>query len=154
MTSFAVEFKKVSKQYDHFKLADIDLTLPYGHVMGLIGPNGAGKSTTIRIMMGLIHQDSGQVNVLERPMPESQILAKKDIGFVSEDMQLYSHKTLQWHMDFIQSIYPSWDNTYAKHLLNSFEIRSEQRLKGFFTWATGKSSAAFSACKKAKAAHS
>ena len=57
--------------------------------MGFIGPNGAGKSTAIRIIMGLIHQDGGEVNVLGQSMPRDQTVAKKDIGFVSEDMRLY-----------------------------------------------------------------
>ena len=57
--------------------------------MGLIGPNGAGKSTTIRILMGLVHQDRGEVRVLGHRMPAEQVAAKWDIGFASEDMRLY-----------------------------------------------------------------
>ena len=57
--------------------------------MGLIGPNGAGKSTTIRILMGLVHQDHGEVTVLGHRMPAEQVAAKWDIGFASEDMRLY-----------------------------------------------------------------
>lgn len=58
--------------------------------MGLIGPKGAGKSTTIRILMGLVHQDRGEVCMLGRRMPEEQVAAKRDVGFASEDMRLYS----------------------------------------------------------------
>jgi ABC-2 type transport system ATP-binding protein len=98
--------------------------------MGLIGPNGAGKSTTIRILMGLVHQDRGEVRVLGHSMPAEQVAAKWDIGFVSEDMRLYDSLTLGWHMNFMQSMFPQWDDAYALKLLKRFGLRAEQRLKG------------------------
>ncbi|MEM1092870.1 MAG: ATP-binding cassette domain-containing protein, partial [Pseudomonadota bacterium] len=49
-----IKLKGVGKSYQHFELADVDLSLEQGCVMGFIGPNGAGKSTTIRMIMGLI----------------------------------------------------------------------------------------------------
>ena len=88
--------------------------------MGLIGPNGAGKSTTIRILMGLVHQDAGEVRVLGHRMPAEQVAAKWDIGFASEDMRLYEAMTLDWHMNFIRSIYPTWDAAYAQILAQAF----------------------------------
>jgi len=127
----AVLFENVEKNYRHFKL-DLDrLELPKGQVMGMIGPNGAGKSTTIRILMGLVHQDRGSVQVLGCAMPQAQIAAKRDIGFVSEDMRLYARADLRWHMDYIASIYPNWDEPYAKSLMSSFELNASQQLKGF-----------------------
>ena len=98
--------------------------------MGLIGPNGAGKSTTIRILMGLVRQDSGEVRVLGHRMPAEQVAAKWDIGFASEDMRLYEYMTLGWHMSFIQSMYPNWDAAYAQVLLKRFGLRAEQKVKG------------------------
>jgi len=87
MKDLTVQFQGVSKKYPHFTLDDIDLELPTGSIMGFIGANGAGKSTTIRILMGLVRQDSGTVNVLGFSMPAQQAAAKLDIGFVSEDMR-------------------------------------------------------------------
>ncbi len=50
-------------------------------IMGFVGANGAGKSTTLRILMGLVHQDAGCVKVLGHAMPEDQATAKREIGF-------------------------------------------------------------------------
>jgi ABC-2 type transport system ATP-binding protein len=130
MSDLAVELSGVSKKYRYFTLEDIHLKLPRGQIMGLIGPNGAGKSTTIRILMGLVHQDSGEVRVLGRRMPADQVAAKWDIGFASEDMRLYDSMTLAWHMSFMQSIYPNWDASYAQILLKRFGLRAEQKMKG------------------------
>jgi ABC-2 type transport system ATP-binding protein len=130
MTNLAVNFKRVGKRYPYFTLDNIDLEVPEGQIMGLIGPNGAGKSTTIRILMGLVHQDCGEVRVLGHPMPADQVAAKWDIGFASEDMRLYDTMTLEWHIGFMQSIYPNWDGAYAKLLLKRFGLRAEQKIKG------------------------
>jgi ABC-2 type transport system ATP-binding protein len=130
MTDLAVQFAGVSKKYPHFTLQDVELELPTGGIMGFVGANGAGKSTTIRILMGLVHQDCGRVEVLGHAMPVQQAEAKRDIGFVSEDMRLYGSLTLAWHMNFIRSIYPRWDQLYAKELLRRFGLNPEQKIKG------------------------
>ena len=130
MSDLSVQFAGVSKKYPHFALENIDLELPTGSIMGFIGANGAGKSTTIRILMGLVHQDCGSVQVLGHPMPSDQAAAKLDIGFVSEDMRLYGPATLAWHMDFLRPIYPRWDQPYADKLLRSFDLKPHQKIKG------------------------
>jgi energy-coupling factor transporter ATP-binding protein EcfA2 len=80
MIDTAVEFSEVTKQYRHFTLDRINLKLPTGCIMGFVGANGAGKSTTLRILMGLVHQDTGSVKVLGHAMPEAQAAAKREIG--------------------------------------------------------------------------
>jgi ABC-2 type transport system ATP-binding protein len=127
---FAIELRGVRKKYRFFSLDDIELKVPRGQIMGLIGPNGAGKSTTIRILLGLVHQDAGDVRVLGHSMPAEQVAAKWDIGFASEDMRLYESMTLAWHMNFIRSIYPGWDAGYAQVLLKRFGLLAEQKIKG------------------------
>ena len=126
----AIDMSGVGKTYRFFSLENIELKLPRGEIMGLIGPNGAGKSTTIRILLGLVHQDHGDVRVLGHPMPAGQVSAKWDIGFASEDMRLYESQTLGWHMQWMQSIYRNWDSGYAQRLLKRFGLRAEQRLNG------------------------
>jgi ABC-2 type transport system ATP-binding protein len=125
MNDLTVQFEGVSRKYPHFVLDNIDLELPTGSIMGFIGANGAGKSTTIRILMGLVRQDSGTVNVLGHSMPAQQAAAKLDIGFVSEDMRLYGTATVGWHMQFVRSIYPRWDQPYAEKLLQRFNLKPQ-----------------------------
>jgi ABC-2 type transport system ATP-binding protein len=94
------------------------------------GQTAPGKSTTIRILMGLVHQDAGSVQVLGHQMPADQAAAKLDIGFVSEDMRLYGPATLAWHMDFMRPIYPRWDQAYAEELARRFDLKPQQKIKG------------------------
>ena len=130
MSDLAIELSGVRKKYKYFALDNLHLKVPEGQIMGLIGPNGAGKSTTIRIILGLVHQDSGEVRVLGHRMPAEQIDAKWDIGFASEDMRLYDAMTLEWHMRFMKRIYPDWDAAYAQLLLKRFGLRADQKVKG------------------------
>ncbi len=130
MNEPCIRMEGVSKRYPHFLLDSINLELSEGRVLGFIGANGAGKSTTIRILMGLVRQDSGSVQVLGHSMPAEQTAAKLDIGFVSEDMRLYGTATLAWHMNFVASMYPRWNQLYADLLLRRFDLKPQQRIKG------------------------
>ncbi len=130
MNELAIDMNGVTKSYRYFSLDRIQLQVPAGQIMGLIGPNGAGKSTTIRILMGLVHQDSGDVRVLGHRMPLEQVAAKWDIGFASEDMRLYEWMTVGWHMNFIASMFPNWDEAYAKLLLKRFGLVADQKIRG------------------------
>ena len=121
-----IEMRGVGKAYRFFSLQDISFELEPGQVMGFVGPNGAGKSTTIRLAMGLIAADVGEIRVLGCPMPEAQAFAKRDVGFVSADMRLIPGATLGWHMNLAASIYPSWDAGYAATLVRRFNLRTEQ----------------------------
>jgi ABC-2 type transport system ATP-binding protein len=104
--------------------------LEQGAVMGLVGPNGAGKSTILRMVMGLVGADAGSIKVLGHAMPEQQIAAKRNIGFVAEDMRLYESETIAFHMDFIKSIFDTWDDGYASTLLRRFDLNKKQKVKG------------------------
>lgn len=132
-TATAFEMKSVSKAFRFFSLEDISLTLEPGQVMGLVGPNGAGKSTSIRLLMGLLTPDAGEIRLLGQAMPQQQAAAKADVGFVSDDMRLLQHATLQWHMDFMANIYPGWDAAYAALLLKRFGLKAAQPVKGLST---------------------
>jgi len=125
-----IEMRNVRKAFRFFTLEDLSLDLEPGQIMGFVGPNGAGKSTTIRLAMGLIAPDAGEIRVLGHLLPENQAIAKRDVGFVSDEMKLFAHATVGWHMNFIASIYPGWDAEYAATLVKRFNLKPEQPVKG------------------------
>lgn len=128
--TYAFAVADVRKSYPHFSMPSLTLSLETGKIMGLVGVNGAGKTTLLRILMGLIVPDQGHVEVLGCALPMAQVQAKKDIGFASEDMRLYPSQTLRWHMEWIASIFPNWDESYAKQLLVRFDLRADQLMRG------------------------
>ena len=126
----AIDCRKVAKSYRHFELDEVDLQVPVGTIMGFVGPNGAGKSTTMRILLGLVKADRGQVKVLGHSMPQEQIAAKWEVGYYSEDMGLHPSRSVGFHLQFMSEVFPDWDGDYASQLLERFDIPREQKVKG------------------------
>ncbi|MEJ0084269.1 MAG: ABC transporter ATP-binding protein [Pseudomonadota bacterium] len=124
-----LELRGVRKTYRFFTLDDLSMDIEPGQIVGFVGPNGAGKSTTIRLAMGLIAPDAGEVRLLGHDVATAQALAKRDVGFVSADMRLLPNATLDWHMRFVASIYPGWDGAYAEQLVKRFNLRPEQGVR-------------------------
>ena len=129
-TEFAAVLTQVSKRYKHFSLDNINFAVQRGTVAGLIGPNGAGKSTTMRILMGLVQPDTGSVTALGQAISSHQAAAKQEIGYFADDMRMYKPESIGWHMQFVRSLYPTWDDSYANQLLKSFGLIEQQIVKG------------------------
>jgi sodium transport system ATP-binding protein len=68
---------------------DVSLTVAPGEIVGLLGPNGAGKTTTLRMLAGILSPDRGRVHVDGIDVHAAPIQAKRRIGFLSGDTQLY-----------------------------------------------------------------
>lgn len=66
----ALEIRNLTKSYPGFTLDNLNLALPSGCIMGLIGENGAGKSTTIKLIIDMIHKDSGSIIILGKDNTE------------------------------------------------------------------------------------
>jgi ABC-2 type transport system ATP-binding protein len=124
-----IEMRGVRKVYRFFTLDDLSMDLEPGQILGFVGPNGAGKTTTLRLAMGMISPDAGEIRVLGHEIPSAQAAAKLDIGYISADMRLLPHASLGWHMDFVKSIYPGWDGGYAATLVKRFNLRPEQNAR-------------------------
>jgi lipooligosaccharide transport system ATP-binding protein len=65
-------------------VAGIDLELKPGECFGLLGPNGAGKTTTLRLCLGLIDPDGGEIEVLSLPVPDRAREARRRVGVVPQ----------------------------------------------------------------------
>jgi ABC-2 type transport system ATP-binding protein len=70
-----------------------NLRVPMGSIYGFLGPNGAGKTTTIRILLGLLTAQSGEVRLFGRKMPEQRLAALRRVGALVEMPSLYPHLT-------------------------------------------------------------
>src|SRR5690606_1126041 len=65
-------------------VAGIDLDLRPAECYGLLGPNGAGKTTTLRLALGLVAPDAGDIRVLGEPVPMRAIEARRRLGVVPQ----------------------------------------------------------------------
>lgn len=77
------------KRYDGVAVVDgLSLTVAPGRCHGLLGPNGAGKTTTVRLALGLIEADAGEIWLLGHPLPREAALARRRVGVVPQSDSL------------------------------------------------------------------
>lgn len=77
----------VGKWFGGFQaVRDLDFAVPKGSIVGFLGPNGAGKSTSLRMALGVLSPDRGEVSLLGAP-PNLESL--KRVGFLPEERGLY-----------------------------------------------------------------
>jgi lipooligosaccharide transport system ATP-binding protein len=76
---------KLRKSYGGQIVVDgLDLSIRRGECFGLLGPNGAGKTTTLRLMLGLITPDSGELQLLDHAVPQQARAARMRVGVVPQ----------------------------------------------------------------------
>ncbi|MBT8399025.1 MAG: ATP-binding cassette domain-containing protein [Rhodothermia bacterium] len=111
-----IELKQVSKSFDgHRALANLSLRIEEAKTTVLIGQSGCGKSTALRIMIGLIEADEGEVVILgEKLSPANVLSVRRRVGYVIQDGGLFPHLTarenvtlmarhLRWPDDLIRA---------------------------------------------------
>src|SRR5450830_1164473 len=90
MASTLLSVSNLSKSYGGRKAVDgISFQVQAGQTVGLIGPNGAGKSTTVAMICGLLAADGGSVQLDGNTIGPGLNGAKRQIGFVPQDLALY-----------------------------------------------------------------
>lgn len=82
---------------------DIDFEVHEGEVIGLLGPNGSGKSTTVKMILGLLYPNAGQLTVFGKS-PRA-VDTKLEIGYLPEESYLYKYLTAEETLDFFGSLF-------------------------------------------------
>lgn len=104
--ALAVELKKVTKRYNELVAVDnVDLTIQPGEIFGLLGPNGSGKSTTLKMLLGLVQPEEGNVIVLGLDARKQAVEIKRLVGYAPEAPRIYEFLTGIEFLDFIGDIY-------------------------------------------------
>jgi ABC-2 type transport system ATP-binding protein len=90
-----IVLKSVTKNYDNFKALDsVSFEIDKGQVFGYIGPNGAGKTTTIKILVGLITNFKGNVQILGYQMPQHRYEIHKFLGYLPQNVAFQDWQTV------------------------------------------------------------
>ena len=122
MSKYAIEIKDLVKTFDSFKLGPVNLTIPKGTIVGYIGQNGAGKSTTIKLLLGLLRKDSGDIRLLDEENPNSVELKDK-LGVVFDDLLVPEEMTLIDVEKFCHRVYSKWDKKQFYGFIEKFNFR-------------------------------
>ena len=85
----AIEIRALRKSFGRTRALDgLDLTVRTGEVHAFLGPNGAGKTTTIRILLGLLRKDAGQVTLLGGDPWRDAVALHHRLAYVPGDVTL------------------------------------------------------------------
>ena len=94
MQGLAIETSRLTRRYGNLTAVDrLNLNVIRGSIYGFLGPNGAGKTTTIRMLLGLIRPDDGDVTVLNESLLKSRLSVLRRVGALVEMPSLYPHLT-------------------------------------------------------------
>src|ERR1700691_5399021 len=86
----ALDVDHISKSYGTVRaLSDVSFSVAAGEIVGLLGPNGAGKSTSMKVALGILPPDAGEVRVFGHRVQDDPVASKRQIGYVPETPQLY-----------------------------------------------------------------
>jgi ABC-2 type transport system ATP-binding protein len=124
-----LDIQNVSKDFEGFKLDNINFSLDKGYIMGFIGPNGAGKTTTIRLIMNLLKKNSGDIKIFGMDNVSDEVAIKDRIGFVYEESYFYEHLTVKKMKEIIAPFYSRWDDNKFDEYCDIFGLLPKKKIK-------------------------
>ncbi len=118
-----VEIRGLVKTFGTTRALDgLDLTVVPGEIHGFLGPNGAGKSTTIRVLLGLLRKDAGQVRLLGGdPWHEAADLHRR-LAYVPGEVNLWPGLTGGEVIDLLGRLRGGVDRARRDELIERFEL--------------------------------
>lgn len=127
----ALEVKNVTKTFKSFKLDNVSLTLPEGCIMGLIGENGAGKSTLIKLILDMLHKESGTITILGKDNTDSIKLTKEQVGVVTDEVGIPECLKAEQVGKIMKHTFKYWDDSLFRDYLSKLDIPRDKQFKDF-----------------------
>src|SRR5215469_8745020 len=124
----AIETSDLRKKYGPVEaLQGLNLSVPPGSIFGFLGRNGAGKTTAMKILLGMVHADSGGARVcgLDAVSARDSIAIRRLVAFADEEKDLYLSMTVEGMIRFTRAFYPGWRQDLEEHYRRAFELRPD-----------------------------
>lgn len=97
--SAPIQLKGIKKNFgDHPVLQGVDLTIPQGSIFGFVGENGAGKTTTMKLILGLLAPDHGEVTIFGDKVHYGDSATNRKLGYLPDVPQFYSYLTAREYL--------------------------------------------------------
>lgn len=119
---------EVSKKFHNFSLNNISFNIQENCITGFLGKNGAGKTTLIKILLGLLKTDSGEVTFFSNKYGKDNSSIKNKIGVVLDDGFFYDNLSLDEMKDLIASSYSHWNEEKYQKYLKKFRLNPKQSI--------------------------
>ncbi|WP_280826824.1 ABC transporter ATP-binding protein [Mycobacterium sp. OTB74] len=130
--SAAIEIAGLTKNFGAVRALDgLNLEVNQGEVHGFLGPNGAGKSTTIRILLGLVRADSGNVRLLGGDPWTDAVALHRDIAYVPGDVTLWPTLTGGETIDLLARMRGGIDEARRADLIERFDLDPSKKTRTY-----------------------
>src|SRR5208282_3888530 len=117
-------------------LNGVSFSVEHAEVLGLLGPNGSGKSTLMKIIVGVLKPDAGNIQVLTTDVGADPIRVKKIVGYVPESPRLYEFLTGTEYLDFVADVHELDADTKRQRISESLKAldldgRENEMINGY-----------------------
>lgn len=103
MTKFIATTTGLTRRFGKITaVSNLNLNIPQSSVYAFLGPNGAGKTTTIRMLLGLIRPDAGDVSLFGQSLKRNRLALLEKVGSLVESPSLYPHLTGQDNLEVVR----------------------------------------------------
>jgi ABC-2 type transport system ATP-binding protein len=124
----AIAISGLDKSFGRTKALDgLDLQVPTGEVHGFLGPNGAGKSTTVRVLLGLLHADSGDVRLLGGDPWKDAASLHRRLAYVPGDVNLWPNLSGGEVIDLLGRLRGGLDEKRRADLVERFDLDPKKK---------------------------
>ncbi|CAM3452792.1 ABC transporter ATP-binding protein [Isoptericola cucumis] len=128
----AIEIHDLHKSFGPVKALDgLELAVTHGQVAGFLGPNGAGKSTTIRVLLGLLRKDSGNVRLLGGDPWRDAVALHRRLAYVPGDVSLWPNLSGGEAIDYLTRLRGTVDKRRKAELLERFELDPTKKARTY-----------------------
>lgn len=101
---------------DETVLNNVNLQVKEGTIYGFLGPNGAGKTTTLKLILGLLKKQRGEILVFDKPFEKNRKEILSKLGSMIESPSLYGHLTATENLQILQKVYQCPKNRITEML--------------------------------------
>jgi ABC-2 type transport system ATP-binding protein len=112
---------------------DVTFDIQEGEVFGFLGPNGAGKTTTIRVLMGLLHADSGSATIAGLDCWKQSVEIKRLIGYLPGELSLDPGLTGGQILEYFGHLRGGVDQAYLKQLIARLDFDPSRKFRQYST---------------------
>src|SRR5580658_11123863 len=128
----AIEIRGLTKSYGRTTALDgLDLFVRTGEVHAFLGPNGAGKTTTIRILLGLLRKDGGEVSLLGADPWRDAVELHRRLAYVPGDVTLWPGLTGGEIIDLLGRLRGGIDTKRRRALTERFQLDPAKKARAY-----------------------